>query len=385
MKPLLQKLLWKSRSPWQVWGAAIGLFLGLFLLLFSLQIFWDVQTLANGASEENLLVLQKRVEGLSGEKSFSEEEIAHIRAQGFCQDLAPVRSNRYELMARVPQLGFSTLLFCQSVPLDYVDIDSSDFQWSEGDPFVPVVLSNDYLSLYNYGFGPSQGLPKVSADMLGSFFFDFDIRGKNKRKTYKAKVVGLSRKFNSILVPSSFLEASNQQFGYEQPKVSQLILQTDNPFQKSLANYLEEKSYELSRNSLIGGELKQGIFLLLAFLLFLATAIISLSVLVLLLNYRLLVSQAQSDILLLLQLGYRQEQIAKVLGQKLNLLLVYILFGVFAILLPLKFGLGYLLSQEGYAIGHWPHFTVLLSALFLALGILWLNRYMIRKAVQALP
>lgn len=204
MKPLLQKLLWKSRSPWQVWGAAIGLFLGLFLLLFSLQIFWDVQTLANGASEENLLVLQKRVEGLSGEKSFSEAEIADIRAQGFCQDLAPVRSNRYELMARVPQLGFSTLLFCQSVPLDYVDIDSSDFQWSEGDPFVPVVLSNDYLSLYNYGFGPSQGLPKVSADMLGSFFFDFDIRGKNKRKNYKAKVVGLSRKFNSILVPASF-------------------------------------------------------------------------------------------------------------------------------------------------------------------------------------
>jgi Tfp pilus assembly protein PilW len=170
---MLKLVLWGNKSPWQIWGASIGVFIGMLLLLFAMQVFFDVQILARGARDSNILILNKRVRTTS-EKSFSEAEVDEIRKKPFFKLVEPFESNRYEVWADMKQLGFSTILFFQSIPNSFIDVDTTEFKWEEGDELIPVVMSNDYLTLYNFGFGAGQGLPKISADLVSSFTFDLN-------------------------------------------------------------------------------------------------------------------------------------------------------------------------------------------------------------------
>ena len=60
---MLKKLLWKDKNKWQIGGAALGSFIGLFLLLLSLQFFIDFRMLINGKGSggEQYLTLNKQV------------------------------------------------------------------------------------------------------------------------------------------------------------------------------------------------------------------------------------------------------------------------------------------------------------------------------------
>ena len=107
---MLKLVLWGNKSPWQIWGASIGVFIGMLLLLFAMQVFFDVQILARGARDSNILILNKRVRTTS-EKSFSSAEIYEIRKKPFFKLVEPFESNRYEVWADMKQLGFSTILF----------------------------------------------------------------------------------------------------------------------------------------------------------------------------------------------------------------------------------------------------------------------------------
>ncbi len=79
---MLKLVLWRNKSPWQIWGASLGVFIGLLLLLFALQVFFDVQVLARGARDSNVLILNKKVRTTS-EKSFSSSEVDEMRKKPF--------------------------------------------------------------------------------------------------------------------------------------------------------------------------------------------------------------------------------------------------------------------------------------------------------------
>ena len=58
---ILKKLLTQNRNFWQVFGAAIGAFMGLTLLLFSLQTWFDLHKILRGSTEGDYVILNKPV------------------------------------------------------------------------------------------------------------------------------------------------------------------------------------------------------------------------------------------------------------------------------------------------------------------------------------
>lgn len=383
---MLHQVLWKNRSPWQLLGASIGIFIGLFLLLFALQVYLDVQTLIKGARDDNFLVINKSFEkNYNSQLAFSTEELEEMRAQPFFDRVDPFKSNTYRVSLSSERLRFRTLLFFQSLPISYLDVDSTLFQWKKGEP-LPIVLSSDYLTLYNFGFAPSQGLPKFSAKTISLVDFDVTIAGKGSSERFEAYVAGFTPNVNSILVPPNFMEYANSLYGDEKETKdpTQLIAATDNPYNVHLEQFLEKKGYELSKGGLIGGELKSSLDILVFLLVAIGLTIVSLALLVFILNFQVLIAQSSQNIRLLLQLGYPTKEIASSLSKKLLKRFAIVVIAVFALLLPVKYALTTSLAEQGYQLSFFPHWIIWLVGLALCAMFIGMNYNSIQKNVEGL-
>lgn len=382
---MLDQVLWKKRSQWQMAGASVGLFIGLFLLLFALQVAVDVQVLSKGASDTNLLVLNKQFERNYGKPmEFTPEEIKLVRQQAFFDGVAVFKSNNYQVSLESQQMNFRTLLFFQSVPSQYLGVDTSLFQWQPGQK-LPIMLSSDYLTLYNFGFAPSQGLPRFSAKTIG--LVDFKIRIQNGPQvfTLDAFVCGFTPNINSILVPESFIDYSNQHFGHTKSKgPTQLMVSTDNPYHVDLERFLEEQGYEIARGGLIGGELRSTLFLLVLLISSIGIIILGLALLVFVLNFQVMIAQASADIQLLIQLGYLTKQISQRLTQKLLKRFAFVVLAVLALLVPIKYLITQSILKQGYELSAWVAPSVWIAGLCCCALFIGINQRSVSKNVESL-
>lgn len=382
---MLKIVLWRNKNPWQIWGASIGVFIGLLLLLFALQVYFDIQILVHGARDSNVLILNKKLR-TSTERGFTVQDIDEMRKKRFFNSVEPFESNRYEVWADMDRLGFSTMLFFQSISDTFLDVKSKDFKWKPGDTLIPVIMSNDYLTLYNFGFGAGQGLPKITADFLTTLKFDIIISSKTKKQKFTGYICGFTQNINSILVPKPFMEYANTEFGFQKQKdPNQVAISTDNPYNKNMVKFLEEKDLEISRGGLIGGELKSALFLLVSLVLMIGAIIIGLSLLVFVLNFQLLIAQSSADIRLLLELGYKQQSITANLSKRLIFIFIIIAVLVFAILYPIKQIMTRGLIVEGYdKLSLFVNPIVVIAGLAFCLLFVWINYMVISRNVKKL-
>jgi hypothetical protein len=97
---------------------------------------------------------------------------------------------------------------------------------------------------------------------------------------------------------------------------------------------MKDNGYELSSGRLIGGETAALIRTLIAVVAVIGFLIVLLSVFIFVLNFQLMVSKSSRDIRLMLQLGYKQNQIGQILKKHLMFL-----FGMVMLLTILFFGI----------------------------------------------
>lgn len=362
----------------------MGMFIGLFLLLFALQVYIDVQDLSKGAEGSNLLVLNKKFERHFGKPlHFSEEDLDSLKQQSFLGEVAPLESSRFQVEALSRKLRFRTLLFFQSVPTTFVDVDSSLFKWKKG-AVLPIVLPKDYLALYNFGFAASQGLPKFSASTIGLVDFTIRLRGNGRSEEIPAYICGFSSTISTILVPESFMGYANSRYGSAPKPCSQVLVYADNPYHTGLNQFFDRKGYELSKGGLMGGELKSALFLLVSLLVAISSVIIVLSMLVFLLNFQLVVANAKQDITLLLQLGYEVPTIAKQLSVRLFSIFGIVLLADVFMLFIAKYILSVEVNEQGYDLAYLPAYPVAITGLLFAALFVSINLRSVQQHVKRL-
>ncbi len=383
---ILKKLLTQNRNFWQVIGAAIGAFIGLTLLLFSLQTWFDLRKILRGSSEgDNYVILNKPVSlanTIFGKSVFKPDEIKDIGNQPFTKSITPFVANRFKVSASSSAINLYTELFFESVPPEYLDLQDPDFRWHEGQQEVPIIMSKDYLALYNFGFAISQGLPQFTPSTIRKVSFDINIRGKGIEKTFTGRIIGFSNRINSILVPESFMSFANTQFG-DQPDLgaSRILLKVANPYDKTLGNYLNEHGYELSTGRLIGGKLGSILNATIVALAIIGILLMLLSTLVFVLNYQLIISKSAADITLLRQIGYRPNDIARILRGSLLRLLSIIFVTVIGVLTFTRIGVIGWLEKQDFTVTQGYDSPVILIGLLLITIIVIINILNIKKQV----
>lgn len=314
---LLWKLLRRHLSPGQLAGFALANFLGMMIVLLSVQFYQDLAPAfagGDGPLPPDYLMVSKRVGAFSSASlEFTPAEQEELSRQPFVKSLGAFSASRYRVKCRVgmQDIRFSSDMFFESVPDRFVDVDARVWQWHEGEP-VPIVLPKSYLAVYNFGFAQSHRLPKIGEGLMGMLDVDVELIGEGRHDILPARLTGFSSRLNTILVPASFLEWSNGVYapsaGVQQP--SRLVLQVVNPADERLVRYMKQKGYDIDEDKLQAGKTMYFLKLVVAIVLAVGLLISALSFYVLMLSIFLLVQKNQEKLQSLLLIGYSVGRVA---------------------------------------------------------------------------
>lgn len=332
MRKILGKIFGAKQGTGRLFIAGLGFLIGLSLLLFSIQLYLQIQKILQPSkSRTQYLIISKKINLgntlMLSRAEFGKSEIEDLKKQPFVAEVGTFISNQFEVLAfSKGKIPFMTEIFFESVPDQMLDKIPDNWSWNENAEFVPVILSQDMLNLYNFGFAIGKGLPQLSPSTVNMVSANLKISGPKGERAMNAKIVGFSERISSILVPQSFMIWANNQIGPGRDDApGRLILKVPNPADPRLAAYFERKNYQINEERLsIGkaGALVQTVMSIigLAGLLF-----IFLSVAVLMMNFRLILAEAKEEIRLLLQLGYTSGHLTRYL------------FGFFSIFIGITF------------------------------------------------
>ena len=321
---LIYRILRKDHSRAHLLGAFLGTLAGFVLLLAGIQFYMDIKlvlTENRDLLDPEYIVINKKVNigqtlGLDM-GGFTEEEIKEIEAQPFADQVAAFISNEFPVSAyteneRFPD--FITELFFEAIPDEFIDVKSEDWQWDPEEGTIPVIIPQDYLNLYNFGFAPSQGLPQIPKGVVSMINFKLRLRGQGRGnyEDYQGRIVGFSNRVDSILVPLDFLEWANQKYGYfKKSDPSQVILVSKDPTNPSIIRFIEEKGYDTIREKLKSSRMNIILKFVISFLVIVAAIIIGLAFLVFLLSLQLMISRSSDKIRRLSKLGFHYREISR--------------------------------------------------------------------------
>ncbi len=311
MNDLLRRIL-AGRMSWTRFGlGAAGFVVGLLTVLLSVQTYLVFRSVLDPRQDfHEYLILSKQVRlmgGLLGKgPTFDDEELADLRAQPFVQRMSPFGASEFSVYADVGgSLGIDTELFLESVPSDFLDVVPDTFTWSEESDPVPILLPQDFLDLYNFGYAISQSMPQLTEGTISALPVTLTIEGPRGRRVLKAAVAGFSHRIGSILVPEEFLRWANDAIGPGETKPpSKVIVHVDQRRNAEIRTYLEDRELRVNPDRLNSGRAVMILNVVTTIVLFVGVFFVVLAVTILVLNLAILVSDARDELELLVRLGY---------------------------------------------------------------------------------
>lgn len=319
---MIRKILFRSQPPLQLLVAVFGAFVGMLILLVSVQFYLDIQQTLSGNKEligADYLVLQKKVGTLNtfsiGSIYFDEDEIENIRKASFVKRVGVFEASRFKVFATIS--GFEsapdllTEAYFEAVPDEFIDVESKDWSWKEGDATIPVILPGAYLDAFNFGFGPAQGLPPLSEKAFRLLQLKIALGTNQGTLFFKGKIVGFSDRINTILVPENFLHYANDHFATKPAvKPARLMLAVDDLTDPALAKFIDDHGYDTNQENLKGSRVKTVLVIVLSLFLFIGAVIIMLALLGFIQYAQVIISRVQHELKILLLMGFSHRLVA---------------------------------------------------------------------------
>ncbi|MDE5554078.1 MAG: ABC transporter permease [Muribaculaceae bacterium] len=320
---MISKLLRKNVSAWQLGAYATACLVGLSILLVSLSFYADVRSIRNSSeSVADYIVLSKPVNmlaalgyGNADAMSFTPTEIADLRQQPWVKRVGEFTSAGFNISASVEFAGrgLSTALFFESLPDDFVDIDSASWQFDPIKAEIPILVPRDYLALYNFGFAASRGMPQISEELIKQVPIKIALGGNGHYEILPARIAGLSSRLNTIAVPESFMQWASERFGNknQSQQPARLIVELANPGDPAIKQWLKDNDIESSADSMATGQTAYIAAVCAAVVGIIGIVIATLAVMILLLSIFLLIQKNSDKIRDLTLLGYSRAQVGR--------------------------------------------------------------------------
>jgi hypothetical protein len=369
--------------------AGAGLTIALLLILSAVQIQVNYNELLYGETNQdsiaNFLVINKKIDGNTLSNTLSDDEINKLKSQPYIESVGKLSSSQFKVSAQSPsdRFPFYTDLFFESVPDEFIDVTSKDWKWQEGSTLIPLIVPNQFLDLYNFGFAPSQSLMQLTQGMVMSIPVLINVQSSGHVTPFTGRVVGFSDRISSVLVPQNFLEWANKRFGaQQQSKPSRVVVKTKDPGNPELVKFLQQNAlvtdadktrfskYRQIVNTIVGASWATGAIMLLF------------AILVFTLFIQLTISSAKEEINLLITLGTSPKQLQRFLMKQFmpgNLIITVLS------LLAVSVGqwiLSQYLKSQNMNVSPWLSYYTTLAAILILL-VLWIvNTTTINKYIK---
>ncbi len=318
---LVWKLLRQHISVSQFVGFFFANLFGMFIVMLGYQFYRDVLpvfTSGDSFMRADYLIVSKRIgttSTLSGRSNaFTAAERDEVGRQQFVKKMGAFTSTNYRVSAAMGVGGQQVLnseIFFESVPDEFIDVPLSQWRWKTGDRELPIILPRTYINMYNFGYAQSHSLPKISDGLMGIIQLDIFIHGNGHQDNYKGRVVGFSTRLNTILVPQSFLEWSNNHYAPDADSdPTRLLVEVDNPTDERISKYFDSHGYEVETDKLDAEKTTYFLRMMASLVMAVGLVISLLSFYILMLSIYLLVEKNSSKLDNLLLIGYSPARVA---------------------------------------------------------------------------
>lgn len=386
---LLKKIIRSGVGRSRMIMAGIGLSIAMLLIFSAVQVQVNYNELLHGESNQdsiaNFLVINKKIDGNATDNSLSAQQINELKQQPFIQDVGQLTASQFKVSAQSPSdaFPFYTELFFESVPDEFIDVTSSDWKWQEGSNTIPLIIPNQFLDLYNFGFAPSQGLIQLTQDMVMSIPIVLTLQANGQTLQYTGRVVGFSDRISSVLVPDNFLKYANAKFGVRsQPATSRVVVKTNDPGDPKLVIYLREKGLVTDADKTRFSKYRQIVNTVVNASWITGATMLLFALLVFSLFIQLTIASTKNEINLLITLGTSPRQLQRFLLKQFLPFNLVIALASLAVVALLQWWLQGFLSQQKMFIKPWlSYYTIIAAALIVI--VLWLvNLQTIKKYIK---
>ena len=318
---MLKQLQKKTLIPTQIAGDAATLLVGAAIVMLACQLYADIRPLLTQQTDifrGHAVTLSKNVGIMQSVNKrgiyFTEREIAELERQPWVEHVAQFASSAFQAKASISFAGqgIYTDLFFEGVPDRYIDVSSEDWRWDSTSNFIPVIIPEDYLSLYNFGFAESQSLPVIAKGTVEQVSFSVELSGNGRSRTFRSRIVGFSAKINTILAPEEFIAWANHNFGNASNNAaSRLLVELRDASDKRIPRFIEKHNYNIKQDELESSKMVFFFRMAMAFLIAVALIIIALSVAFIIMSLNVIVHKNHDLFCNLYDIGYSPQQIAR--------------------------------------------------------------------------
>jgi hypothetical protein len=388
----IQPLIISRKNLFSKWIGYFGLWIGVVLLLISIQLFINIQQLLKENTPRksggyDFISISKTItnENMGKDNSFTNIDLSNIKQQPSIADVAPLISNKFRVRATAGDLiPFSTDFFLESINDNFIDTVPPTFTWQPGQMVVPIILSSDFLEIYNV-FAPAQDLPQLSQKTISSINIFLECSGPYGTQNFKGNIVALSDRINSLLVPSSFMNWSNWRFMQDSAiHASRVYIKTKDANDPTLISYLDQQGYHLNKDKVKFSRVKSILQNIVSALGVFGILVIALALMLFSFYLQLMIAKSKSNLQLLLTLGYSPKWLAASVAK--TWLPVYFLIIIAALIsteiLHLLFLQFSFVSNAG--LPYLLHWMVWLAAILLFAVTMLINLKLVKKELQTI-
>ncbi len=315
------RLLLSDMSKGRIMLFMLAQIIGVAIMASSLFLYFDVTSNLNGSSgSNNYLVITKPIsmlrEIISSKSGFSSKELSKFEQIDGVESIGEFKVGEFQATAT---FGFSgtensifTNLFFESIDESYMDVVPNEWNFDPIKGIVPIIIPQNYVNLYNFGFAQSVGLPKLSKEIIGNITLRITIYGEDGRSVaLKGRVVDFSTRLNTILVPKEFIEWGNRNYAeFSETNLPQrIIIKFDSAKSTNLTNFIKERGYEIESNSLDFERISRVVAFLLSATLIIGMIITLLSLYLIIMTLYLMIERNRTKINNLSIIGYTTSMI----------------------------------------------------------------------------
>lgn len=386
---LIWQLLRKHISIFELAIFFIANLIGMTVILSGVQIYSDLKPILTGENSligNDYIVITHAVErvGINTEV-FSKEDIEALRQLEPVNNVGSFSASKFEVDGSIMFNGrrLSTMLFFESVPDEFIDVETRSWGYNSGDTTIPIILPRNYLNLYNFGFSSTQNLPQITEDIIKSVSLGLRLSGNGITDDYTGRIVGFSDRINTILVPNDFLSWANKRYAdINDQDPTRLILEVSNPSEPELITFFEEHNYEIENKP---SESSKALFILkvcVAIIIAIGVIFCILSIIILTLSIYLLLQKNVNKLENLVLIGYTPRRVAtpyKVMTLVLNLSILAI--SLVLIYIAKEHYMTYLSEIAGRTLTSSPTTAILTGIIFTTI-IIAFNFFIINRKIR---
>jgi hypothetical protein len=389
---LLKKIIKTSAGRTRFIMAFVGLSVALLLILSAIQIQANYNDLLQGKTNQdstaNFLVINKVVNNNTfNATTLSDETLKDLQQQPFIESVGNISPGRFKasIESLIPAFPFYTDIAFESVGDDFIDVNSKDWQWNEDADFIPMIIPNMFLDIYNFQFSVSQGYPQITPDALKMLSFKVNLYNSyGVAQSYRGRIVGFSDRISSVLVPQSFMNWANQKLGNQQSsKPSRVVIRTKDPGNPALVNYLQQKGLTTDADKTRFSKYRKIVEVVVNVSWVTGAIMLLFALLVFTLFIQLTIASCKDEIQLLITLGASPKQLSKFLMKQFfppNIIIIGFTLLVISII---QYLLSAFLQKQNIFTGAFISWTTIVTSI-IVLVLLWLVNYTtIKKYIQS--